>query len=86
MAERLQTIIFDVERMCEEMSNGNFNVSSECVEAYCGDLENLYVSINNMNINVSNALSLICLNTSWAHDLSLNAVITRQPIHTINNP
>lgn len=56
MAERLQTIIFDVERMCEEMSNGNFNVSSECVEVYCGDLENLYVSINNMNINVSNAL------------------------------
>ena len=56
MAQRLQMIIFDVERMCEEMSNGNFDVSSECVEAYCGDLENLYTCINNMNTNVSNAL------------------------------
>ena len=56
MAQRLQMIIFDIERMCEEMSNGNFDVSSECVEAYCGDLENLYTCINNMNTNVSNAL------------------------------
>lgn len=56
MAERLQTIILDVERLCSEMSNGNFNVTSACADAYCGDLEALFVSINEMNTNVSNAL------------------------------
>ena len=57
MAERLKMIILDVERMCAEMSNGNFNVESGCANAYLGDLTELYVSIKNMNINVSNALS-----------------------------
>lgn len=56
MAERLKMIILDVERMCAEMSNGNFNVESDCADAYLGDLAELYVSIKNMNINVSNAL------------------------------
>ena len=56
MAERLKMIILDVERMCAEMSNGNFNVESDCADAYVGDLTELYVSIKNMNINVSNAL------------------------------
>ena len=56
MAERLKQIILDVERMCAEMSNGNFNVESDCAGAYVGDLTELYVSIKNMNINVSNAL------------------------------
>ncbi|MBQ3061232.1 MAG: MCP four helix bundle domain-containing protein [Lachnospiraceae bacterium] len=56
MAKRLQTIIADVERLCGEMSHGNFNVESECEEAYCGDLEELFVAINNMNLNVSAAL------------------------------
>ena len=39
------------------MSNGNFNVDSECADAYRGDLTDLYVSITNMNINVSKALA-----------------------------
>ena len=56
MAERLQMIIFDVERMCSEMSNRNFNVESECAEAYCGDLEELLIAITTMNIRVSDAL------------------------------
>lgn len=56
MAERLQTIIADVERLCGEMSKGNFNVESECEDAYCGDLEELLIAINNMNSNVSAAL------------------------------
>ncbi len=56
MAERLQMIIFDVERLCEEMGNGNFNVSSDCEVAYCGDLEGLLIAIKNMNVNVSDAL------------------------------
>ena len=56
MASRLQMIIMDVERLCGEMSNGNFDVESECAYAYKGDLEELLVAINNMNINVSAAL------------------------------
>ncbi|MBQ9766728.1 MAG: MCP four helix bundle domain-containing protein [Lachnospiraceae bacterium] len=56
MAERLQMIILDVEKLCAEMSAGNFNVESDCADAYLGDLEALYVSIKEMNINVSNAL------------------------------
>ena len=56
MAECLKQIILDVVRMCAEMSNGNFNVESDCAGAYVGDLTELYVSIKNMNINVSNAL------------------------------
>lgn len=56
MAERLQMIILDVEKLCAEMSSGNFNVESECADAYLGDLEALYISINEMNLNVSRAL------------------------------
>ncbi len=56
MAGRLQMIILDVERLCSEMSNGDFTVESECAEAYCGDLEGLLVAINNMNSNISKAL------------------------------
>ena len=56
MAERLQTIILDIERLAGEMSNGNFNVASDCPNAYCGDLKALYVSINEMSTNVSRAL------------------------------
>ncbi len=56
MAERLQMIIMDMERMCHEMSNGNFNVNSACADAYRGDLKELYISINDMNENISHAL------------------------------
>ena len=56
MAERLQMIIFDVERLCKEMGDGNFNISSDCEMAYCGDLSGLLIAIKNMNLNVSRAL------------------------------
>ena len=56
MATRLQTIILDIERMCSDMSNGNFDVNSECEDAYHGDLSNLFISLKNMSENVSNAL------------------------------
>ncbi len=56
MTERLQMIILDIEKLAGEMSNGNFNVTSDCADAYCGDLEALFVSINKMSTNVSHAL------------------------------
>lgn len=56
MAKKLQMIILDIERLCKEMSAGNFQMESDCAEAYTGDLEALYVAINDMNINISTAL------------------------------
>ncbi len=56
MAEKLQLVILDVERLCKDMSNGIFNVSSDCEEAYCGDLRGLLDAINSMNANISEAL------------------------------
>ena len=56
MAERLQMIIFDVQRLCQEMGAGNFNVRSDCEIAYVGDLEGLLIAIKTMNANVSDAL------------------------------
>ena len=56
MAERLQMIIFDIERLCQEMGAGNFNVHSDCEIAYVGDLEGLLIAIKTMNKNVSDAL------------------------------
>lgn len=56
MAEKLQLVILDVERLCKEMSAGRFNVSTECEEAYSGDLHELLVAINDMNTNISETL------------------------------
>lgn len=56
MAERLEMIIFDVEKLCAEMGDGNFSVESECPNAYVGDLKNLYGAINTMCNNVSATL------------------------------
>ncbi|MBQ7360272.1 MAG: methyl-accepting chemotaxis protein [Lachnospiraceae bacterium] len=56
MAQRLQMIIMDVERLCSEMSSGNFDIQSDCPDAYCGDLAELLIAINQMSDNVSDAL------------------------------
>ena len=57
MADRLQMIIFDVVRLCKEMGNGNFDVESDCTDAYIGDLEELHSAIKDMCNNVSATLS-----------------------------
>ena len=57
MAERLQMIIFDVERLCKEMGEGNFDIESECADAYVGDLQGLHIAIKDMCDNVSVTLS-----------------------------
>ena len=56
MAERLQNIILDVVNLCSEMSEGNFDIASDCPNAYCGDLQELLIAINQMSDNVSDAL------------------------------
>ncbi len=56
MADRLQMIISDVTRLCEEMGAGNFAVKSDCVDSYVGDLTGLLEALKTMNTNVSSAL------------------------------
>ena len=56
MAERLQQIIFDVKRLCEEMGNGNFDIKSSCKSAYVGDLSGLFDALESMNDSVNDAL------------------------------
>ena len=57
MVERLNTIIFDVERLCKEMGEGNFNVSTDCEGSYVGDFKQLLTAIHTMNSNVSSTLT-----------------------------
>lgn len=57
MVDRLNAIIFDVERLCNEMGNGNFNVSTDCEDAYVGDFRHLLTAIHTMNSNVSSTLT-----------------------------
>ncbi len=56
MATNLQQIIADVEGACSAMAAGNFAVESENAALYVGDLNGLFVAINNMRDNVKNAL------------------------------
>ena len=56
VVERLETIIFDVERLCEEMGNGNFTVETQCDAAYAGDFRKLLHAIHTMKENVSETL------------------------------
>ena len=57
MVERLNTIIFDLERLCKEMGNGNFCIKTSCEEAYVGDFRNLLLAIRTMNRNMSSTLT-----------------------------
>ncbi|MBO5372658.1 MAG: MCP four helix bundle domain-containing protein [Lachnospiraceae bacterium] len=57
MVERLNTIIFDMERLCKEMGDGNFRIQTECEEAYIGDFRQLLLAIRAMNRNMSGALT-----------------------------
>ena len=56
MVERLGAIIFDVEKLCAEMGNGNFKVDTECESVYVGDFKQLLSAIRTMNRNVSSTL------------------------------
>ena len=80
MAEKLQLIIFDVEMLCQEMSNGNFNVNSECEKAYCGDLAGLLIAIKDMNSNVSKALKDVELVAGQVNSGALNLAEAAQSL------
>ena len=56
MAQKLNTIIFDVNKLCNEMGNGNFDIASECESSYVGDFRGLLTAVQNMTDNISNTL------------------------------
>lgn len=49
MADRIRTIIKDAGRLLQEMSNGNFNIATECEDQYMGAFNALLMGIRNMN-------------------------------------
>lgn len=56
-AERLKNIIRDVNYLLEEMSVGNFNVTTSKEEYYKGNYQNILISITNMKQNLNQRLS-----------------------------
>lgn len=56
MAEKLNQIIFDVNRLCEEMGKGNFDIHTECESSYVGDFKGLLTAVQTMTHNISETL------------------------------
>lgn len=56
MVEKLNIIIFDIARICQEMGKGNFDVRTEYEDAYVGDLKQLLTALRTMICNVCNTL------------------------------
>lgn len=57
MAEKLNRVISDVERLCAEMGKGNFGVKTAGDSLYVGDLRQLLMAIRTMRKNVSGTLT-----------------------------
>ncbi len=56
MAEKLGLIVHDISYLCDEMSKGNFRLSTTCEHAYVGEFNQILMAIRNMNRNMSTAL------------------------------
>ena len=56
MAEKLSLIVHDIAYLCDEMSNGNFRLTTSCENAYVGEFNQILMAIRNMNRNMSSAL------------------------------
>lgn len=53
---QLSNIFGDLEYLLSEMANGNFNIKTNCEEAYIGDYRELLLAIRQMNRNMDEAL------------------------------
>ena len=53
MGTRLNTIINDAGRLLQEMSNGNFAITTECEDQYMGAFNALILGIRNMNRQIN---------------------------------
>lgn len=49
MAERIRAIVKDMNRLLDEMANGNFAIKTECEEAYTGEFNGLLTALRAMN-------------------------------------
>ncbi len=59
MAEKLDEIIFDIEEVLREMSNGNYAVKSGAESRYTGDFRKLYQSMRSLKGQMSETLLAI---------------------------
>lgn len=59
MSTSLREIISDVGYVLDEMSNGNFLVTTRCKERYTGDYKNILIAAENINSKLSDTLSQI---------------------------
>ncbi len=59
MAEKLDEIIFDIEEVLREMSNGNYAVKSGAENRYTGDFRKLYQSMRSLKGQMSETLLAI---------------------------
>lgn len=55
----LTTVIRDIEHLLGEMADGNFDIRTENVDAYVGDLQPVLLAIRKINNNLSDTLSQI---------------------------
>ena len=56
MSDTLNSIIVDTNKLLLEMSNGNFNINSECEDKYVGEFSQILDSINTIKYNLSDTL------------------------------
>ena len=56
MATKLNQIIFDINRLCDEMGKGNFDIHTECESSYVGDFKGLLIAVQTMTHNISETL------------------------------
>lgn len=56
MAQRIEHIIHDMNRLLTEMAKGNFAIVTECEEEYTGDFNGLLMAIRNMNRQIDTTL------------------------------
>lgn len=56
MADRINTIIKDTDRLLNEMAKGNFNISTECEKEYMGAFHSLLLGMRKMNRHIDTTL------------------------------
>lgn len=56
MAEKLNTIIFDIENILSEMANGNYDIHSKAKDHYTGDFQKLYQSMRELRNQMAETL------------------------------
>lgn len=56
MAENLDAIIFDIDKVLGEMANGNYTVRSKAADRYTGDFQKLYASMHGLREQMTKTL------------------------------